>query len=135
MKQVASAILLIGLSMSAVCGEETGPLFKLDQSSRQVVSITNLYRDETCHRDSLTGKSVKREFAADALRLTGFVIEKRDGSREHINISIDVDRMNMNQRGWVLAGLQSLLREGRSISAVIVRCGASGHVSMLDEIR
>jgi hypothetical protein len=77
---------------------------------------------------------VKRDFAPDAVKLTGIVLEAPDGTREFINVSVP-DDLNMALRGNVFRGLQALTRTGRKVSGRAFACGAAGRVQNLDAIR
>jgi hypothetical protein len=77
---------------------------------------------------------VKRQFADDAITVTGFVVEHSDGTREFVNVEVAED-LSMAARGAVITGLQRLLREGRIVHGVVILCGAAGRVEMLKEIK
>jgi hypothetical protein len=110
------------------------PVYYLDKSGSTVVSLTNLYPDRNCSAGKTVGKIVKREFANDGLKLSGFVIEGPDGSREFINAIVDLDKTDATTKSWVMRGLHTLLTEGRSVEVDIMACGASGRVMMLNAI-
>ena len=69
------------------------------------------------------------------VRVTGFVIENADGSRDFVNVGLDPNDLNSNASGWILRGLQTLLAEGHVVDAVIKACGASGRVLNRDGAR
>jgi predicted aspartyl protease len=87
---------------------------------------------------SLEGKIVKRNFDASGLNIVGIVIEEPSGERLFVNIdafqNLEKDNVDLADRGWIVKGLQTLLRQGTSISAEAQLCGASGHVMMLDGV-
>jgi len=69
--------------------------------------------------------------------LQNFVLEKSDGERTSINIdpvSLDDQGMNMADLGWIVQGLQTLLRPNWYVEGDAVACGAAGRVLMLDKI-
>ena len=134
MKAILIAAGGIFIALPAVGGDELAQ-FQLDAAQKRVIGLSHLYEDSSCTKAQINGVVVKREFAPDALRVVSFVVESGDGRRQHVNVDVDPDRMNMNQRGWILAGLQSLLKEGRRIEGTIRLCGAAGSVSFLDTLR
>lgn len=110
------------------------PVYELDGNGRRVVALKNLYPASDCHKAQQQGAVVMREFDSDGLRVTGFVLEDGDGTRDHINVDVDPNHMSMVTRDWVYRGLQSLLKEGRYVRVVVMRCGAAGRVSIVHEI-
>jgi hypothetical protein len=94
-----------------------------------------LYPDRTCSAEKTTGRIAKREFAKDGLSLSGVVIEEADGSREYVNVGVELDKADAVTKSWMMRGLHTLLAEGRSVDADIVACGASGRMKMLNAIR
>jgi hypothetical protein len=111
------------------------PVYYLDKSGSTVVSLSNLYPDRNCSAGKTAGKIVKREFAKDGLKLSGFVIEGPNGSREFINAIVDLDKTDATTKSWVMRGLHTLLTEGRSVEVDVMACGASGRVMMLNAIQ
>jgi hypothetical protein len=112
------------------------PIYQLDTGSTRVVSLSNLYDDQTCPpAGSIAGTVVQRYFSDDGLMLTGVVVEASDGSRTFVNVNVDLQRSDMTTRSWVMRGLQTLLVEGRSAEVKVRACGAAGRVLGLDEVR
>jgi hypothetical protein len=110
------------------------PVYLLDKSSHRVLALKNLYPASDCHRAYAQGTVVMREFDKDGLRVIGFVLESKDGTRDHVNVDVNPDQMSMVAREWVYRGLQTLLKEGRRVRAVVMLCGAAGRISMAHEI-
>jgi hypothetical protein len=111
------------------------PLYHLDKSGSAVVSLSNLYPDRNCSAQKTAGRIAKREFAKDGLTLSGVVIEELDGSREYVNVGVELDKADAVTKSWMMRGLHTLLAEGRSVDADIMACGASGRMKMLNAIR
>ena len=88
-----------------------------------------------CHPERFNGKVVKREFGADAISPTSFVVEAADGQRELINAPEVPADLNLADRGWVVQGMQKFTRVGRVAHGTAQRCGACGHFLYLDSIR
>jgi hypothetical protein len=99
----------------------------------QTTELSGLYADQSCSSVDIKGRVVKRDFASDALSITGFVVERRDGTRQFVNVSIPSD-LSMVARSVVDDGLQRLLREGREVRASCLACGAAGRVLTLERI-
>jgi hypothetical protein len=112
-----------------------GPAYRLDSSGKSVIALSGLFSDRECQPEQASGKIVKRGFDASGMKLTSFVIEDNDGSRQLVNIDIGTDTLDMATKGRVLRGLQVLLTEGRSAQIVVKRCGAAGRVLMLEAVR
>jgi hypothetical protein len=128
----------IGRKVTRLAPRETSsglPTYQLDSSQTKVIALSNLTSDNDCSGGQETGKIVKREFGKDGLNLIGVVIEQPDGSREFINVEVDLDKTDNVTRSWVMKGLQSLLAEGRSVQIDVRLCGAAGRVKMIDAIR
>jgi hypothetical protein len=70
---------------------------------------------------------VKRDFAKNGVSLSGFVLEKKGGSRIFVNVEIPND-LNMVDLGYVTQGLQTLIREGRYTHGGVRACGTAGRV-------
>jgi predicted aspartyl protease len=111
----------------------------------KVVALSNL--SKPCGADigvagphsPIEGKLVKREFSDDGIKLTGVVIESQSGERRFVNIdtfdSLQADQVNLADRGLIIHGLQTLLRQGANIAGEVQLCGVSGHIEMLDSVR
>jgi hypothetical protein len=78
---------------------------------------------------------VKRQFGNDGLKLAGVVIEAANGSREFVNVDVEINKLDNATKSWVINGLQTLLAEGRSVQFNTVACGAAGRVQYLDAVR
>jgi hypothetical protein len=111
------------------------PLYSLDPSGTAIIALSNLFPDNECYPERTSGKIVKRHFRENGLTLSGFVIEGKDGTREFVNVTVDVEKLDAVTRSWVTRGLQILLVEGRSAEITVKACGAAGRVSMLDAVR
>jgi hypothetical protein len=120
-----------------VAGESlpTTPRFHLDKTNTKLLSLSNLRPDTDCWGAWTIGNVVKRHFDRGELRLTGFVLEGKDGSRQFINVDVKLDNLDAATRSWVAHGLQTLLAEGRSVEAYMRLCGAAGRVEVLDALR
>jgi hypothetical protein len=105
-----------------------------EDAKGRTVEIIGLADPTDCHPLDFGGTIVKREFAPDALTLTGIVIEVSDGTREFINVEIPKE-LNMALRGNVYRGLQQLTRIGRKANGRAFACGVAGRVQTLDAIR
>ena len=112
------------------------PAYQLDGSKTKVVSLANLYSSQDCTPNGTTaGKIARREFGKDGLKITGVVVEQPDGTREFVNVDVDLSKSDMVTTSWVMKGLQTLLAEGRSVQIDLRLCGAAGRVEMIDAIR
>jgi caspase domain-containing protein len=69
--------------------------------------------------------------------ISDFVLEENNGQRSFVNvdpISMDAPGMNRADLGWIVQGLQTLLRPDWYIQGFALACGASGRVLLLDKI-
>lgn len=96
--------------------------------------LSGLFTDKDCSPAAIQGKVVKRDFAKNGVSLSGFVLEKKDGSRTFVNVEIPGD-LNMVDLGYVTQGLQTLIREGRYIHVGVRACGAAGRVLTLESVK
>jgi len=116
----------------------TGPKYQLDSKQENVLKIYNLHpsgaNNEYCHPDQLGGRAARREFDQRGMLITGAVLEFDDGTREYVNIHVDTEAMDRLTTGWVVQGLQKLLKKGRYVTLKLYRCGASGRVLSVDAI-
>jgi hypothetical protein len=113
-KQFISALGMFVLTISFASAEVTytakGITYKVQ--GNRVVELSGL--SSPCDPNStriadFQGTVVKRNFASDQIRLTGFVIELADGSRDYINVydlPEDLGRLDLS---WIVPGLQTLL--------------------------
>jgi hypothetical protein len=127
--------LILFVAIVAMSAAQAEPTFQLDASGNRVVSLSNLYDDPGCSSGRIRGKVVKRQFDDGAIHVIGFVIENANGSRDFVNVGVDTENLNMNAKGWVLRGLQTLLAEGHVVDPVIKACGAAGRFLNLDAVR
>jgi hypothetical protein len=129
----------IGRKVSRLAPSESPfgqPAYQLDGSQTKVISLSNLFPSQDCTpRGSTAGTIARREFSKDGLKITGVVIEQSDGTREFVNVDVNLDNSDMVTRSWVMKGLQTLLAEGRSVHLDLRLCGAAGRVEMIDAIR
>ena len=104
----------------------------------KVVALSNL--SESCEQRPsfpIEGKIAKVNFDQDGLRINGFVLEEGDGQRSLVNVdpvSLDSPGMNRADLGWIVQGLQALLRPDWYMQGSVFACGASGRVLFLDAI-
>jgi hypothetical protein len=134
---IAAFGLATGEFTRAVRAQDTLPRFTLEGqgSEAKVTALTNLYTNSECHKARTSGIVVRREFGSDALRIIGIILEHPDGHREHINVEINLDRVDMATRGWVTMGVQTLLREGTLVELGIKQCGVAGRILFVDEVQ
>jgi hypothetical protein len=85
---------LVVVVVAAISGAQAEPTFQLDASGARVVSLSNLYNDPGCSPGRIRGKVVKRQFDDGAIRVTGFVIENADGSRDFVNVGVDTNELS-----------------------------------------
>ena len=110
-------------------------------SHDKVVALSNLSKgcDPPQGKSfSLAGKIAKVNFDNQGLIVQNFVLEEDNGERSLINvdpISIDDPGMNMVSLGWIVQGLQTLLRPNLYIQGSAFACGAAGRVLLLDAIQ
>lgn len=129
------ALALMGAAFIAASPVLAGtPRYKLDQSGRTVVSLSNLSDANGCFPAKLQGKVATRTFDAAGINLTGLVIEEPDGSRHYINGN-DNHGEDAATMGTVKRGLETLLKVGRRVEVGIYACGAAGRVQMLNSVR
>lgn len=133
-RAISLAFLFFGATAPASPAPFTqdGILIQFDARGR-TIRLGNLYSDASCFPAKFSGKVVKREFAPDALTITGFVVEMPDGSRSFINAGVP-DNLSRATNGVVTQGLQTLLKIGRHAKGQVLACGASGGVLTLEEI-
>ena len=74
------------------------------------------------------------QFSLGRLTVTGFVVERADGTRQFVNVDMPAD-LSMSERDAVFDGLQRLLEQGRVVGGRAVSCGAGGRVLTLESIR
>ncbi len=118
-------------------GLDASPSYQLDPDAKKVISLSNLYPDQSCSKAAapLSGKVVQRKFGDDGLTVIGLVIEAPDGTRSFVNVDVSLDGADQVTRSWIMRGLQTLLVEGRSGQINYRACGAAGRVLELDAVR
>jgi hypothetical protein len=124
-------------SLGAIVSVQAAEIHYRQNNKGEVIEISELYKDSDCGSRTavpVSGKVVKREFADDAVKISHFVVEHSDGTREIVNVEVP-EGLSQTTRGNVLIGLQRLLREGRTVHGLVTLCGAAGRVEMLKEIR
>jgi hypothetical protein len=134
-RRVGTVVALCVVVAMGVASAQAEPTFQLDASSKRVMSLSNLYTDPSCDPRPMRGKVVKRDFEEDGIVVSSFVLELPDGTRDLINVGVDLNDLSMNARGWIVRGLQTLLAVGHEVAAVVDVCGVSGHILMLDAVR
>jgi hypothetical protein len=103
--------------------------------SNQTISLSGLVDpDANCSLVGIGGRVVKRDFGNDALTITGFVVERADGTRQFVNVDMPAN-LSMSERDAVFDGLQRLLEQGRVVGGRAVSCGVGGRVLTLESIR
>jgi hypothetical protein len=104
----------------------------------RVVALSNLSTGcDPGSSFSFEGKIAKINFDHDGLMISDFVLEESNGQRSFVNvdrISMDAPGMNRADLGWIVQGLQTLLRPDWYIQGFALACGASGRVLLLDKI-
>jgi hypothetical protein len=99
---------------------------RFERNGNDVVGIFDLYSDASCKLRPLHGKVVQRRFEDDAMTIKGFVVEKADGTRDYVNVSLpDEGMFNAN---LAIYGLQRLIRQGRIVQGRVLWCGAAASV-------
>ena len=132
-----SAVSLATLCVTMIAAAAQTPTYQLDSTSSRVVRLSNLSPSSDCHPASVSGSVVKREFDERGLSMRGIVLQEADGDRTFINVNqvaIEGPEVSMVARAWILAGLRTMLAEGQRVHLGIKLCGASGRVTMLDEV-
>jgi hypothetical protein len=115
--------------------EEIGAIHYRQSDKGEIVELTGLYNEPECRPEaSVDGRVVKREFADNGIVVSGFVLERADGTREFVNVEIS-EELSMAARRIVIPGLQRLVRDGRTVHGRVKLCGAAGRVEVLKEIR
>jgi hypothetical protein len=87
-----------------------------------------------CRREPFAGKIVNRAFDDRGVRVSQFVVESSDGTREGINVNAPPE-LPLVTRDNIISGLQRLTRIGRVAHGAVYRCGAAGHFLFLDAIQ
>ena len=128
---------LVLLLITIQCGSAIAePSYKLDPKQEKAIELSNLSPSPDCHPSTLTGRVAKRAFDDQGVRMVSVVVEDRSGERSLINIDTDeIGNASRLVQGWVAQGLQTLLREGRTVTLKVRWCGAAGRVAMLDGVK
>jgi S1-C subfamily serine protease len=135
-----SRVAAVGLATLCVTSIEAvaqTPTYQLDATANRVVRLSNLSSSGDCHPASVSGRVVKREFDERGLFMRGLVLQDASGDRAFINVdraAIDAPQVSMAARGWIVAGLRTMLAEGQQVHLGVKLCGAAGRVVMLDEV-
>ena len=83
-----------------------------------------------CHREPFGGKIVKREFDDTGVRVSQFVVELSDGTREGVNVSPPPE-LPLVTRDNIIVGLQkSTLASAASCTAPSTGAGRQGAFSI-----
>ena len=82
----------------------------------------------------INGVVVKRTFAANAIDLTAVVLEESSGERNLIDIDPLPDDVPAVERGWIVSGLQKMLKKGNRATVYFWACGAAGRVLVAQRI-
>ncbi len=124
------------LSFDSVSSGAARPFYQLDRTQSRVLALSNLYPDADCHPSQLYGRIVRRQFDNKIGSLVnGITVEVDDGRRTFVNVAVDLENLDMATRGWIVEGLQSLLKEGNRVVLGVKLCGAAGRVMIVDSIR
>jgi hypothetical protein len=121
--------------------QQEGILLLLGHDTNSTMHKGGLFRyrtsapTRTAPGPKLLARSCNASSEMDGLTLTGVVIEETDGSRDFVNVSVDLNDTDMVTRSWISRGLQTLLAEGRMAEFYVRLCGAAGRVEMLDAVR
>ena len=126
---VASLPILVTLVLSA-----NSASVQYKEVGGRTKELSGLFTDKDCSPAAIQGKVVKRDFAKNGVSPSGFVLEKKDGSRTFVNVEIP-DDLNMVDLGYVTQGLQTLIREGRYIHGGVRACGAAGRFLTLERVK
>ena len=126
---VASLPILLTLVLSA-----NSASVQYKEVGGRTKELFGLFTDKDCSPAAIQGKVVKRDFAKNGVSPSGFVLEKKDGSRTFVNVEIP-DDLNMVDLGYVTQGLQTLIREGRYTHGGVRACGAAGRVLTLESVK
>ena len=121
------------LAAQLLVGQAFGQVQFQQNRAGHATELSSLYSDQSCSPIDVKGRVVKRDFADDALTITGFIVERSEGTRQIVNVSIPSD-LGMAARSVVYDGLQRLLKEGRDVRARALACGAAGRVLMLERV-
>jgi hypothetical protein len=115
-------------------GTPIHPIHYRQNEMHQTVELAGLDSDKSCGPSkSLNGKIVKRDFAADELTVTGFVIESSDGTRDEISVLVPENLAHFPDE-VIQDGLQRLLKVGRIVRGRALICGNGGNL-VLDQIQ
>jgi hypothetical protein len=131
-----SATFLSAMAVIALHGSCFGEPRTKQNSKGETIEVSNLEESpgHPCLPSTFAGRVVKRDFAEDAIKLTGITIENRDGTRIFINVEIP-SNLSMATLGNVVDGLQRLTKVGRYAKGSVYACGMAGRVLTLDEIK
>lgn len=112
------------------------PLYQLDSTQRRVLALSNLYPSSDCLFSQIDGRIVRRKFdEKNELIIKGVTIEESDGRRTYANVELNLENVTAARTGWVMLGLQTLLKEGNRVLLGVKLCGAAGRVVMVDTVQ
>lgn len=128
--------LLLVPSVLLLCGSAWAAPIEVQFRGSEPVSITGLSDDPDCTPAKISGRVAKRVFDDSGVRMSAIVIEERNGERNYVNIDIiKIKEAPAAEASNAIRGLQVILREGNSISAGVIACGAAGRTMYLDNVR
>lgn len=110
------------------------PRYKLDPSQSYVIALSNLFSQDNCLPDNWEGRVVARQFDERGIVVTGVTLEDAGGHRSFLNVEVDLKDVSRVTSAWVIRGLQTILKEGNTVSFGVLLCGASGGVVMVHSI-
>lgn len=117
-------------------GAYAEPHYRLDSKQERVLELSNLSPRSDCQPALAGGRVVKRNFDKQGIWLTSLTIEEKSGARTYINVDeVALSDASMVAKSWAAIGLQTLIREGRTVNLGVRLCGAAGRVIMLDAVR
>ena len=127
------------LMASIACGMLTGSAFGqvrfAQNGNGQTTALTGLFHDADCSTSvDVSGRVIKREFAKDGLTVSGFVVERGDGTRKFVNVDVP-NGLDMVTRDAVFDGLQRMLKQDRIVYGQAAACGAGGRFLTLERLK
>jgi hypothetical protein len=106
----------------------------------RVTELSNIseYCEPPNNFSDFAGTIVKVGFADNGITITSIVLESEDGDRTYMNVdpvSIGSAGMNMVDLGWIVQGMQKLMRTNAHVRGSMRLCGAAGRFLVVDKIR
>jgi hypothetical protein len=127
-----SVFVAIALTATIVNAE---PQYMLNRDATATTALSNLSSGEGCFPARAAGTVVAVSYDEKQIIPVDFTLEEKTGDRTLINIDTpELRKASRVSQGWVVQGLQRMIREGRWVDLGIKLCGASGRVVMLDAI-